>query len=418
MHAAFDTARPPHPETSGAESSLLVPPESVRRILVCQLRQIGDVLLTTPSLELLARRYPGAEIHVFTEKKCLPMLQGNPHVHTIWPVDKKALPSLLHELIFYRRVAASGFDVTVDFQQLPRCRWVVGFSRARVRLSFPPPWYLRFLYTHWTKPKPAYAGAYKAGVLAPLGIRWQGERPRLYLNEEEHAAAHALLDSLHLAGKTFVTVDATHRQPTRRWPAAHFAALMDMAAEARPDLHFLLPYGPGEEDEVRALRELCRRKDRVVIPPDMLSLRLMAACISGRPCIWAIAPPPGTSRWLWIRRVSPSSAPPAGAGLFPRRSMRIFRARSSSTCPASTAIKTPARTASPVWSASPLIWSFPVSWPICNVAPRRDESDPARLCACQEDRRGIKYNDAETKCFFPTRSWRIQREGCGMPFGG
>ena len=279
MHAAFDTARPPHPETSGAEPSLLVPPESVRRILVCQLRQIGDVLLTTPSLELLARRYPGAEIHVFTEKKCLPMLQGNPHVHTIWPVDKKALPSLLHELIFYRRVAASGFDVTVDFQQLPRCRWVVGFSRARVRLSFPPPWYLRFLYTHWTKPKPAYAGAYKAGVLAPLGIRWQGERPRLYLNEEEHAAAHALLNNLHLAGKTFVTVDATHRQPTRRWPAAHFAALMDMAAEARPDLHFLLPYGPGEEDEVRDLRELGRRKDRVVIPPDMLSLRLMAACI-------------------------------------------------------------------------------------------------------------------------------------------
>ena len=74
----------------------LLPPESVRRILVCQLRQIGDVLLATPSIELLARRYPQAEVHVFTEKKCLPMLQGNPYVHTIWAVDKKAMPTLLH----------------------------------------------------------------------------------------------------------------------------------------------------------------------------------------------------------------------------------------------------------------------------------------------------------------------------------
>ena len=31
---------------------------SPKRILVCQLRQIGDVVLATPSIELLKRRYP------------------------------------------------------------------------------------------------------------------------------------------------------------------------------------------------------------------------------------------------------------------------------------------------------------------------------------------------------------------------
>ncbi|PKN39641.1 MAG: glycosyltransferase family 9 protein, partial [Deltaproteobacteria bacterium HGW-Deltaproteobacteria-20] len=31
-----------------------------KRILVCQLRQIGDVLLTTPSIRLLKERYPNA----------------------------------------------------------------------------------------------------------------------------------------------------------------------------------------------------------------------------------------------------------------------------------------------------------------------------------------------------------------------
>jgi heptosyltransferase-2/heptosyltransferase-3 len=250
-----------------------------RRILVCQLRQIGDVLLATPSLELLARHFPGAEIHVFTEKKCLPMLQGNPHAHTLWPVDKKALPSLVHELFFYRRVAARGFDLVVDFQQLPRCRWVVGFSRAKARLSFTPPWYLRFLYTHWGTPEPAYAGAYKAGVLAPLGIRWQGERPRLYLSAEEERDAASFLEQTGLAGKRFISLDVTHRHLTRRWPAGHFAELAAMLAEAYPDLYFFLPYGPGEEREIRQFREQCRRRERIIPAPSVIGLRLMAACI-------------------------------------------------------------------------------------------------------------------------------------------
>jgi heptosyltransferase-2/heptosyltransferase-3 len=279
MSAFFDRADREGLTRDGPCPSVFLPRESVRRILVCQLRQIGDVLLATPSLELLARHYPTAELHMFTEKKCLPMLQGNPGIHRLWPVDKKALPSLVHELLFYRRVADSGFDLVVDFQQLPRCRWVVGFSRARVRLSFSPPWYLRFLYTHWSQPEPGYAGAYKAGVLAPLGICWQGERPRLYLDEEEETAAHTLLERAGLADKKFVSVDVTHRHSTRRWPPGHFAGLIDMAAEVWPHLHFFLPYGPGEENDVRMLHELCRCKKRMIIPPDVLDLRLMAACI-------------------------------------------------------------------------------------------------------------------------------------------
>ena len=62
-----------------------------RKILFCQLRQIGDVLLATPSLQLLKQHYPGAEIHLLTEKKCAPVLKNNPHVSHIWAIDKKAL---------------------------------------------------------------------------------------------------------------------------------------------------------------------------------------------------------------------------------------------------------------------------------------------------------------------------------------
>jgi heptosyltransferase-2/heptosyltransferase-3 len=255
-------------------------PETVRRILACQLRQIGDVLLATPAIELLARHYPGAELHVFTEKKCLPVLENNPFISKIISLDKEALRSPLHEYMFYHRTTAGQYDMLVDFQQLPRCRAVAALSGAGVRLSFPPPWYLRPLYTHWFKPAPAYAAAYKAAVLTPLGIVWQGEGPRLYLRDEERAEAGLLLSALGLAGKKFINVAASHRYAPRRWPARHYAALMDMLAEAEPGLYFFLTYGPGEGEYIQKLRTMTRNAERLVTPVDSPpGLRLIAACM-------------------------------------------------------------------------------------------------------------------------------------------
>lgn len=251
-----------------------------RSILVCQLRQIGDALLMTPVLELLKKRFPHAGVHVLTEKKCVPVLANNPFLDRIWPIDKAALPTLVHEIAYYRSVAAHGFDLVVDLQQTPRCRWVVLFSRAAVRLTHTPPWYLRWLYTHWTRPAKVYASAMKAAVLEPLGVTWQGERPLLALTAEEDAAAAVYLADLGLMPEhTLVAVDATHRRATRRWPAAHYAALMEAAAAERPDLRFLILYGPGEEGIVREIRGVGDRADHILPAGRLLSLREMAACV-------------------------------------------------------------------------------------------------------------------------------------------
>ncbi|CAK7072263.1 MAG: hypothetical protein DELT_01931 [Desulfovibrio sp.] len=254
---------------------------SPKKILVCQLRQIGDVVLMTPVLELLKKRYPQAAVHVLTEKKCVSVLENNPFLDKIWPIDKKALSSLWREVAYYRQVAAEGFDLVVDLQQTPRCRWVVFFSKAAVRLTHTPPWYTRWLYTHWVTPKKEYASAMKAAILAPLGISWKGERPHLELTANERAEAVTYLTSLGLLpGHTLVTVDATHRRATRRWPAAYYAKLLEMAAERRPDLRFQILFGPGEEDIVTQIADASGKTDHLLPAGRLLSLREMAACIA------------------------------------------------------------------------------------------------------------------------------------------
>lgn len=251
------------------------------RILVCQIRQIGDVVLATPSIELLRRRYPDAELHVLTEKKCAPVLERNPHITRVWALDKKELGFLPQELLWYWKLARTGFDLVVDFQQLPRCRWVVGFSGAAVRLSYTPPWYTRLLYTHHVDQVGGYTAMSKASILSPLGIHYTNEPPRVYLGDEERAEAWRLLAALGLhTGDKLITLDPTHRRATRRWPLASYAETLRLLAERDRTVRFLPLWGPGEEDEIRELASVCGCADRLLLPPRMLSLREMTACIA------------------------------------------------------------------------------------------------------------------------------------------
>lgn len=257
-----------------------IPTKDIKRILVCQLRQIGDVLLATPSIELLRKRFPNAQLDIFTEKSAVPMLINNPHINNIRILDRKALGNFFQELHFYWTLCREGkYDLVVDFQQLPRCRWVVAFSGARIRLSYDAPLYTRFLYTHTAPMREAYAAAKKASILAPLDIEWNGELPRLYLDEAERARAGEILRQAGLGpGQRLVTVDPSHRRDTRRWPAEYYAQILNMAAAKWDTIRFLVLYGPGEEDIAREVIAKSSCPAHFVQPPHMLSLREMAAC--------------------------------------------------------------------------------------------------------------------------------------------
>ncbi len=254
-----------------------------RRILVCQLRQIGDVILTTPALALLKRRFPDAAVHMVTEKKCAPVLYGNPHIDTLWELDKSALSPLNRELAWYWKVARQHFDLVIDFQQLPRCRWIVGFSGAPVRLSFAGPWYNRLLYTDIVTLKYTYSAFHKASMLEPLGIQCHDEPPRIYLSEEERLEIRQALAQLGRApGQPVVTLGVTHKDNARRWPAEYYAQLAANLLEAEPGIVFLPLWGPGEEGTIKALLAAMPPAVRAatLLLQHKPTLRRMAACIA------------------------------------------------------------------------------------------------------------------------------------------
>lgn len=250
-----------------------------RKILVCQLHQIGDVLLATPAIRMLKKGFPEAEIDVFTEKKCLPVLENNPHIHTIHALDKKS--GHLEWLKLLWHIRSTPYDLIVDFQQLPRIRQILYFSKVPMRISYSPPWYNRMLYTHWRDNDQGYAALSKASLLRLLDLEWDGKPPELFITKQETHDARLLLSEAGItADHMVISVDASHRRETRRWPAEHYAKWIALTAEAFPKSRFVLHYGPGEETLIQHIASLSGREDVCLITPEMLTLREMAAVIS------------------------------------------------------------------------------------------------------------------------------------------
>lgn len=246
-----------------------------KRILACQLRQIGDVLLSTPAIRLLNEHFPDAQIDILTEKKCHPVLENNPRISKVWPIDRKALKNPIKALAYYAKVGRSNYDLIVDFQQLPRCKWVVRFSNAPVKLTYTPPWYNKMTYTNWVQMELGYAAKCKASVLRPLGIEWNGEKPELWLADDERLFAQKFISDHNLTDAPFITVDPSHRRETRRWPSRHFATMIKLLREKHPSLQAVVLYGPGEKRLAQKVAE--QAGEGTFITEAMLSLREMAA---------------------------------------------------------------------------------------------------------------------------------------------
>lgn len=246
-------------------------------ILIIQLRQIGDVVLTTPILRIIKKAHPDCHITFLTEKPCDQLLSRNPFVDDILINNRKA--PWYETVKLGRKLRKKKYDAVLDFMGNPRSAILSFLSGAPKRISYPAK-VRGMLYTHNVFPSKEYAVEIKKRLLAPLDIKSGWNTPQLFLSKEEREAGSALRRDLLQDGKCnhtrLITVDPSHRRATRRYPADHYGALCREMAIKLNALPVIL-WGPGEEDLAEQVVEASIGA-AVKAPPT--KLREMAALIA------------------------------------------------------------------------------------------------------------------------------------------
>ena len=149
------------------------------RILVLQFRRIGDLVLTTPALQLLRETWPKAHLTLVLNESCEslgPALLGVDQIL----VSKN---SLRDSLALSRDLLFLPYDICLDFTGTDRSALMALSSKAPTRLTFAPTGkkkpLRRWIASQQEQPSdsPAHEISRLLRLLAPLGIAPLGEPP-------------------------------------------------------------------------------------------------------------------------------------------------------------------------------------------------------------------------------------------------
>src|SRR6476661_2891654 len=109
----------------------------LQRILLVRLREIGDVVFTTPAIAALRTRFPGAHLTYIVEPAAAPIVAGNPNLNDIIVAPRRrGVGGLVHDLALGRRLRARRYDLAIDFHGGPRAALLTWLSGAPVRIGY------------------------------------------------------------------------------------------------------------------------------------------------------------------------------------------------------------------------------------------------------------------------------------------
>lgn len=222
------------------------------RILLIQLRRLGDVILTAGLLGDLRRAHAQSEIDFLTSVSAEPLLRQHSLVSKLIVYDKE------HPVRMLRHIRSRNYDWVIDVQSNPRTAMLAGASGAPVRAG----WDIGFwswVYTH-TLPRSGGRTVYvlreRQRFLEMLNVPVGAPITRLEITAEERTRAEDLLCAAGVqraVPRVGMVLSVT--EPVRQWPVERFAELASALA-----LEGVVPVvlqNPGDEAMAARLRSLC-----------------------------------------------------------------------------------------------------------------------------------------------------------------
>jgi len=292
------------------------------KILLIQLRRLGDLILTTPALSALREHIPDAQIHLAVAKEAESLLPAIPGLERIF-LTKHGLS----DLSTWVQIRSAGFDCVIDFTRNDRSAWLVALSgaprrivsdRVKVQSRFRARFYNEFVDCAM---KHMHTIDYGLALLRPLGISAVAKDAVLELPATaKERAATIIRDQIH--NRPFAIFHPGSARTEKFWAPDRWSQIIECAA-AELGLFPVLSGGSNdlERAHLAAVREslhtdvldLSEQLDLLTLAALLEQARLLVtvdsapmhlASATGTPQVVLFGP---TNPFHWRPRESPAS---------------------------------------------------------------------------------------------------------------
>lgn len=211
-----------------------------RNILIIQLGDIGDVVLTTPTIRAIKENCPTARLSILMFKPYGSLLSSDPHLYEILETSR-IRGSLLRRLreysAFVSNIRQKNYDLVIDLRTGDRGALLSFFSGAKTRVGYQgtrKQFWHDFLFTKVLRnlkvaPPPVHPGADQSlRVVREIGITTDDSVPHLFLAADDRLRATAILAQAGLAaGVEMVTINPCSRWKYKEWSSSKWGEVID-----------------------------------------------------------------------------------------------------------------------------------------------------------------------------------------------
>ncbi len=196
-------------------------------ILILRFSSIGDIVLTTPLIRAVRRRFPQARIDMVTKCEFVELLQTNPHLTHVYAYDARRGWSGLTELASQFR--QQRYDLWIDLHKNVRAYLLRALCRPAQVASYSKDIFIRTIlvktHRNWYPSIVPMPERYFGGVQR-LGVTPDNAGVELFPTEEHVSRVHRLfVEAGVTAQDTIIGFSPSAAHPLKQWPLERFAAL-------------------------------------------------------------------------------------------------------------------------------------------------------------------------------------------------
>jgi lipopolysaccharide heptosyltransferase II len=201
----------------------------MKKILIFNVNWLGDVLFSTATIRNIRYNYPDSYIACIIPSRCLPILEGNPHLDEIIIFDEKGQHfGILAKIIFILNLRAKKFDMAfLLHRSLTRaliCR-LAGIPR---RIGYYTKKRSFLLTSNIISPGPdkMHRIDYYLNIIAKADLKVKDRFTEFFINEGDQKVADKFLrDNAIKADDIVVGLNPGGNWDCKRWPKENFALL-------------------------------------------------------------------------------------------------------------------------------------------------------------------------------------------------
>lgn len=198
-----------------------------KKILIIRFGAMGDVLLTTPAVRCLRKKFSHAKIDFLVKREYACLLRGNPHLDVVVPFDSKAGIKGLFRM--GKWIKSQKYELIVDFQRNTNSIFLSRYSKVPFLLVWNPERWKRWLWVNFRIQSNGYGKPVPLKyllALRSLGVEDDGKGLELYIPQEIHRAVDYLLKRRGLQeGKPILVLAPGAGRNTKRWPKESYIEL-------------------------------------------------------------------------------------------------------------------------------------------------------------------------------------------------